>query len=100
MRPDFLPPKPALLDLTSATGLRRAVPILASAVARGRLDLSEAHTILMRAWLAQSRAPSAATIKRAEERLDARLLGALAVCEAVELHEARRAALDDLEEAA
>lgn len=100
-RPHFLPPKPRLLDLTTPKGLRRAVPIFASAVTRGTLELSEAHSILMQAWLRQTDpAPTAQAIRRAESRLDARLLDALAVCEAIDLHERQAQALGELEEAA
>jgi hypothetical protein len=100
-RPHFLPPKPRLIDLTTPTGIKRAIPAFASAVTRGTLEPSDAYGTLMLAWLRVcATPPSAATIRRAEARLDAALLDAYRVCEAIDLHEAQAAAIQDMEEAA
>lgn len=100
-RPHFLPPKPPLIDLTTPRGIKRAIPIFASAVTRGTIAPSDAYATLMQAWLRQcDPAPTAPTIRRAEARLDAALLDAYRVAEAIDLHEIQQAALDDLEEAA
>jgi predicted small integral membrane protein len=84
-RPAFIPPEiPApLMDLTSAQGIRRAVPILAAGVTQGMLDYSEAFDLLVGNWTRHCwRSGSMKALNKAARGIEAALLKAVECCDA------------------
>lgn len=105
-RPAFIPPDaPApILDLTTADGIKRAIPIMAGYVERMAMTFTEALDLLMRAYVCYVwNGHRMRTIMRVEDRIITLLANAIEVAIKVaedihqweELNEIEREIADD-----